>query len=271
MVKKRGGDDQELTVDFFTFNTKKYTTVTTVSSGNTSIEKTWSKTVITEVFKDDKIVWKFSLDSNGNATAVFDSAGNDVLNGVTSADGNSIITPTPEGIALGWALAYNNEQSSALKKALDAYQDGIDDCDEVNEKEGIDCGCGDCGGGDGSGDDGSGSGTGGNGDGSGAKLPDKKFDAMELPDGAGAGCKLTYEIHIGYDVYYVTEYCDYAEYRIGQYNPHITRCNGVMYTTFNGSTTVSTYDRIDRSFTGITGIFELKVSGDIRDPEGMYS
>lgn len=191
-VKNRG-KAQELTTEFFTFKTKEFKTMTTVTSGNTTVTKMWSKTVITEVLKDET-VWKFSLDSSGDVTAAFDSVGNDVLNGVTGADGNSVITPTPEGIALGWALAYNNEQDSALKKALDAYQDGIDDCDEINEKEGVDCGCGDCGNGEGGGD---GTGGDGTGDGTGGKIPEKNFQeykglplnddgSIPIPAGSGA-------------------------------------------------------------------------------------
>ena len=157
MVKKRGAE-QELTVELFDFTVKTYKTITTVRSGNTAVEKIWTKTIVTEVLKNGETVWKFKLDSSGNATAVLDSAGNDVLNGVTGEDGNFVVTPTPEGIALGWAMAYNNEQNSALEKILDAYSNGIDDCDEINEKEGS---CG----GDGTGDGSGGDGTGGDGSG----------------------------------------------------------------------------------------------------------
>ena len=178
MVKKRGAE-QELTVELFDFTVKTYKTITTVRSGNTAVEKIWTKTIVTEVLKNGETVWKFKLDSSGNATAVLDSAGNDVLNGVTGEDGNFVVTPTPEGIALGWAMAYNNEQNSALEKILDAYSNGIDDCDEINEKEGS---CG----GDGTGDGSGGDGTGGDGSGDdsgsgGIKLPDKNYSSVTIP------------------------------------------------------------------------------------------
>ena len=188
MVKNRS-ETQELTAEFFTFKTKTYKTITTLKSGKTTIEKTWSKTIITEVLKDGGAVWKFTLDSSGTVTGVLDSAGNDVLNGVTGADGLSVITSTPEGIALGWALAYNNEQTNALQKALDAYQDGVDDCDKINEAEGVG------GNGEGDGDGTGGDGTGGDGTGGsgGIKLPDKNYAAIELPEGKGAvGCYKSY-------------------------------------------------------------------------------
>lgn len=178
MVKNRG-ETQELDVEMFTFNNKTYKTITTVSSGNTQIEKIWSKSAISEVLKDGVTVWKFTLDVVGTVTAVLDSVGNDVINGVTGEDGNSVITPTPEGIALGWALAYNNEQSSAMQKAIDAYRDGISDCDEINAAEGVGGGNGDGDGeGDGNGGDGNGDGTGG----SGGKIPEKSFGKYsEIP------------------------------------------------------------------------------------------
>lgn len=184
MVKNRG-EAQELTVEIFTFKTKTYKTITTVNSGKTTIKKTWSKTIITAVQKNDDTVWKFTLDIGGKATAVMDRVGNDVLNGLTGEDGKSVLTTTSEGVALGWALAYNNEQNSVLQKAIDAYKDGIDDCDKINEAEGV----GGTGGGDGTGGDGTGNGgdgTGNDGDGTGSggvnKLPDKKFEAIELPN-----------------------------------------------------------------------------------------
>ena len=269
MVKKRG-ENQELTTEFFTFKSNTYKTVTTVSSGNTSIEKIWSKNIISEVLRDDETVWNFELDSSGGVTAVFDSVGNDVLNGITGEEGESVLTSTPEGIALGWALAYNKEQNDALKKILDAYKEGIDDCDKINEAEG--------GNGDGSGDNGSGDNSGGGsggdgtGGGGGIKLPNKNFDAMELPANTGTGCKITYERHVGYQVYYVTEYCEYAVTYHAQSGLGITRYNGALRSKQpDGSVITSSYDIANGTFVGLNGIFNLKVSGDIRDPDGLLS
>lgn len=197
-VKNRG-DTQELTAENFTFKIKTYKTVTTLKSGKTTIDKTWSKTAISEVMKSGETVWKFVLDAVGNVTAVLDSAGNDVLNGTTGKDGNSVVTPTPEGIALGWALAYNNEQSGSVQKAIEAYQEGVEDCDEINKSEGVGGGDGTGGGtgGDGTGGDGTG-GDGGTGDGTGGgKIPEKNFGkytevpkndngSIPIPTGSGA-------------------------------------------------------------------------------------
>lgn len=271
MVKNRG-EDQELTSEFFSFVTKTYKTITTLSAGNTSIEKTWSKTVITEVLKDGETVWDFELDSSGGVTAVFDSVGNDVLNGITGEEGESVLTATPEGIALGWALAYNKVQDDALKKILDAYQDGIDDCDKINEAEG---GNGN-GGGDGDGNepggDGTGSGSGGEGDGGGSggiKLPQKHLEEMELPD--GKGCLLTYEVHNGYQITYVTEYCDYAVIgRTISGGMQITRYDVYQQKNYNGNIQHEKADMLGGPFSPLSGIFNVRISGDYQDPDGVY-
>lgn len=269
MVKKRG-EDQELTAEFFTFKSNTYKTVTTVSAGNTSTERIWSKNIIAEVLQDDKTIWDFELDSSGGVTAVFDSVGNDVLNGITGEEGESVLTSTPEGIALGWALAYNKEQNDALKKILDAYQDGIDDEKEIAEKEGTCDGTGD-GSGDGSGS-GDGGGDGSGGTGGGIKLPSQKFEAMELPANTGTGCKITYERHVGYQVFYVTEYCEYAVTYHAPSGLGIARYNGALRSKQpDGSVITSSYDSASGTFVGLNGIFNLKVSGDIRDPDGLLS
>ena len=257
MVKNRG-EAQELTANFFTFETKTYKTITPVGSGKTTREKTWSKNVITAILKNDETVCKFTLDSGGNATAVLDSVGNDVLNGITGEESKSVLTTTPEGIALGWALAYNKEQSSALQKAIDAYKDGIDDCDKINESEGVSCNCGcDCGDGDGTGGDG----TGGNGTGDGSggiKLPDKNFEAVELPD--GTGCMITVEKEEYGRKYRIVIYCDYA---VKNKDGSITRYNTHEYTYRNGSVTYNYYNRQVGYLQG-TSTKSFKATGDYR-------
>lgn len=234
MVKNRGGA-QELITENFTFKTKTYKTVTTVKSGKTSIQKTWSKVVVTEVQNGGAVVWKFTLNTMGAVTAILDSVGNDVLNGKTSADGNSIITPTPEGVALGWALAYNNEQSSAMQKAIDAYQDGVEDCDEINKSEGVGGGGGDGDGtGDGTGGDGTGDGDGTGGNGTGG-LPKKEFGKIELPDGNGAASQSMHYSSNG----------ELTSYSISSANQIIVTkfSNGTYQAEYKGNVILTTYTK----------------------------
>ena len=273
MVKNRG-ETQELVSENFTFATNTYKTVTTVSSGNTQIEKIWSKVAISEVLKDGITVWKFVLDAVGTVTAVLDSVGNDVLNGVTGEDGNSVITPTPEGIALGWALAYNNEQSNAKQKAMDAYRDGISDCDEINAAEGVGGGSGDGeGGGDGNGD-GTGDGTGSGG----IKLPDKNFDIMDLPANTGTGCKATFlygytEIHKGALIRNVV-YCEYAELKPNWSGSSWYFYNGYMVRKFSSHFTPDVvFDTQYIAFEEyqLVNASDLNMTGDYRDPYGLLT
>lgn len=131
-ITGRGSEFPKTTDHKFTFTTRIFKIVTTAKSSTKKSTRTWSKTVITSVANDKGIViWTLSPDTSGKITAVYDVNGNEILNGVTNGDGT--ITQTPEGVALGYALAYNNEKDTLLDELIKAYENGVDDEEEIDD------------------------------------------------------------------------------------------------------------------------------------------
>ena len=131
-ITGRGSELPKTSDHKFTFTTQIFKIVTTAKSSTKKSTRTWSKTVITSVANDKGIViWTLSPDASGKITAVYDVNGNEILNGVTNGD--STITQTPEGVALGYALAYNNEKDTLLDELIKAYENGVDDEEEIDD------------------------------------------------------------------------------------------------------------------------------------------
>lgn len=119
------------TVDHtFSFILKEFKTVTTVKTSVKQHTRTWSKNIITSVSNGLGVtVWTLTPNNQGTIIAVYDANDNEILSGITNGD--SVITNTPEGVALGYALAYNNEQSKLVEQLVQAYEDGITDQSNV--------------------------------------------------------------------------------------------------------------------------------------------
>lgn len=257
----------------FICNTKAYKTVTVLSSKKTKVEKVWTKTVITGVLCDGEMIWKFGLNDKGNITAVYDRVGNEILKGTTGAAGQSVLTSTPEGIALGWALAYNNEQSRIMQEKIDSYKDGIDDYKEaVGIKDGENSGND---GGDGYGD-GSGDGSGNNGgDGSGSGGGDGLITidpsvTVEEVDLRGYGALVVF------DTERYTDYC-YSNYVVID-RSRINSSGQFSYTRYGNLAVCRDWSKWDgssvewyySSYASSTewGDSRYKFYGDIRYPDG---
>lgn len=121
------------TTDYsFSFGTKEFKKATRIISGNKKITHIFTKRIVTSVINDkSEIIWTLTPDSNGKITSIYDVNGNEILNGVTA--GNSVITNTPEGVALGYALAYNKEQEDETEELIEAYKQGTDDQKEIDD------------------------------------------------------------------------------------------------------------------------------------------
>lgn len=124
-VSERGSESQSISTHSFSFSTKNFYKTTTITGKNKVITKIWTTTIIVAIGGSDGIVFTMDADDRGKLTACLDRNGNNVLNGETFGD--SVFTTTPEGIALGWALAYCNEQYNETEKKIKAYEDGRQD------------------------------------------------------------------------------------------------------------------------------------------------
>ena len=110
----------------FSFTTKEFKKSTTITGSNKVITKTWTKNIITSISNSSgEIIFTMDADTSGKVTACYDRSGNEILNGATYGD--SVFTSTPEGVALGWALAYCKEQDEETERAKQAYEDGRKD------------------------------------------------------------------------------------------------------------------------------------------------
>ena len=133
-ITGRGGETPKTTDHTFTFTTKEFKYDTNMVSATQQIKHTWSKTVITSVMDaDNNVIWQLDPDSSGTIVSVYDSNGNEILDGITNGD--SVMSNTPEGVALGFALAYSKEQDDLMEKLLNAYKQGSEDQKEIDDDE----------------------------------------------------------------------------------------------------------------------------------------
>lgn len=133
-ITDRCGENPKTTDHVFTFTTKEFKYDTNMVSATQQIKHTWSKIVITSVVDDNgNVIFDLNPDSSGTIVAVYDGNGNEVLYGTTNGD--SIMTNTPEGVALGYALAFNKEQDDLMVKLLEAYEKGSDDQKDIGDDE----------------------------------------------------------------------------------------------------------------------------------------
>lgn len=126
VISDRTAETPEITVYAFTFTLKEYKTITKSSTSKGTSTRTWIKNIITSVANGGgEVIWTLTPNTEGKIIAVYDINGNEILGGITSGDG--VITDTPEGVALGYALAYNKEQENYTEKLIEAYEDGVSD------------------------------------------------------------------------------------------------------------------------------------------------
>lgn len=132
VISDRTEETPKTAVYLFTFTLKEYKTVTIAKSSTKQSKRTWTKNIISAVANADGVdIWTLAADSKGSIVAVYDTNGNEILNGSTSGD--SVISNTPEGVALGYALAYNKEQENYTEDLIRAYKDGISDEEEIDD------------------------------------------------------------------------------------------------------------------------------------------
>ncbi len=125
-IADRTAETPETTDHAFTFTLKEFKTVTTAKTSKGKSTRTWIKNIITSVANvEGAVIWALEPNDMGTIIAVYDVGGNEILSGITNGD--SVITNTPEGVALGYALAYNKEQENYTEKLIEAYEDGVND------------------------------------------------------------------------------------------------------------------------------------------------
>ena len=132
VVTGRNSDDPDYNMERFTFAIEKSYKITTIKSKSKIITKTWTKNTVTSVTnsKGEKL-FTMDTDGYGKIIACYDRSGNEILRGGTFEE--SVFTTTPEGIALGWALAYSKEQDEQVENAVNDYIQGRQDDKDAQE------------------------------------------------------------------------------------------------------------------------------------------
>ena len=133
-IADRTAETPETTDHAFTFTLKAFKTVTTAKTSKGKSTRTWIKNIITSVANvEGTVIWTLEPNDIGTIIAVYDVGGNEILSGITNGD--RVITNTPEGVALGYALAYNKEQENYTEELIEAYKNGIEDEEEIGNDE----------------------------------------------------------------------------------------------------------------------------------------
>lgn len=115
----------------FSFTMQEFKATTILKTSKGEAKRTWKAQIITAVFNsENQNIWTLTPDDSGKIIAVYDQNGNELLNGTTT--NQSVSTDTPEGTALGFALAFDKAQESLIENLINAYKQGVDDENDIN-------------------------------------------------------------------------------------------------------------------------------------------
>lgn len=131
IIANRTAETPDLKEYSFSFAMQEFKTATILKTSKGEAKRTWKAQIITAVFNDEnRTIWTLTPDNSGKIIAVYDQNGNELLNGTTTSQ--SVSTDTPEGTALGFALAFDKAQESLIENLIDAYKQGVDDENDIN-------------------------------------------------------------------------------------------------------------------------------------------
>lgn len=131
IIANRTAETPDLKEYSFSFAMQEFKATTTLKTSKGEAKRTWKAQIITAVSdSESQTIWTLTPDNSGKIIAVYDQNGNELLNGTTTSQ--SVSTDTPEGTALGFALAFDKAQESLIENLIDAYKQGVDDENDIN-------------------------------------------------------------------------------------------------------------------------------------------
>lgn len=131
IIAYRTAETPDLMEYSFSFAMQEFKATTTLKTSKGEAKRTWKAQIITAVSdSESQTIWTLTPDNSGKIIAVYDQNGNELLNGTTTSQ--SVSTDTPEGTALGFALAFDKAQESLIENLIDAYKQGVDDEKDIN-------------------------------------------------------------------------------------------------------------------------------------------
>lgn len=131
-IADRTADEPQITDHDFSFDVQQFKKVTTATYGEKQVTKEWVQDIIIAAYdSDNNVIWTLEPDESGKIVAVYDINGNELIAG--STNGDAVLTPTPEGAALGYALAYNAAKEKYTEDLINAYIEGIEDEEDLTD------------------------------------------------------------------------------------------------------------------------------------------
>ena len=131
IIANRAAETPDLKEYSFSFAVQEFKATTILKTSKGEAKRTWTAQIITAVFNSEKqTIWTLTPDDSGKIIAVYDQNENELLNGTST--NQSVSTNTPEGTALGFALAFDKAQESLIENLIKAYNQGVDDENDIN-------------------------------------------------------------------------------------------------------------------------------------------
>lgn len=131
IIANRAAETPDLKEYSFSFAVQEFKATTILKTSKGEAKRTWKAQIITAVFNsENQTIWTLTPDDSGKIIAVYDQNGNELLNGTST--NQSVSTNTPEGTALGFALAFDKAQESLIENLIKAYNQGVDDENDIN-------------------------------------------------------------------------------------------------------------------------------------------
>lgn len=131
IIANRAAETPDLKEYSFSFAVQEFKATTILKTSKGEAKRTWKAQIITAVFNsENQTIWTLTPDDSGKIIAVYDQNGNELLNGTST--NQSVSTNTPEETALGFALAFDKAQESLIENLIKAYNQGVDDENDIN-------------------------------------------------------------------------------------------------------------------------------------------
>lgn len=128
-VSGRGTENPVIKANSYTLSIQTICRITITTSGSTTITRKWSAEFITAVSNAAGILYQAEYSSDGKLSKVYKSNGNEIYIAdlPETLSGEASLETVPDGVALGYMVAYNKMAEEILEKEIESYKDGTTD------------------------------------------------------------------------------------------------------------------------------------------------
>ena len=128
-VSGRGTENPVIKSNSYALSIQTICRVTITKSGSTTITRKWSAEFITAVSNAAGILYQAEYSSDGKLSKVYKTNGNEIYIAdlPETLSGEASLETVPDGVALGYMVAYNKMAEEILEKEIESYKDGTTD------------------------------------------------------------------------------------------------------------------------------------------------